>query len=149
MNRPTRALPRALPALLLAVCLSFSGLLAAVALAAPGTTESEAALRQQVSAKQVQSARINKRERTVRVTLKDGTQAVARYPKKQSEATAKRLEAAGVKVTVLTPAEAAKEGGTQAKKSHHKLRYIAGAVVIVAILLGVAALFYIRRRGRD
>jgi ATP-dependent Zn protease len=125
------------------------GALAPATLAASAKSESEAEFQQQLAAKQVHSVVINKHERSMRVTLKDGTVVTTRYPKKQSEQTKQRIEAKGVRVTVLTPAEAKKEAGPTKKKSHHKLRYIVGAVVIVVILLVVAVLVINRRRRRD
>ncbi len=144
VHRPIGAFARAL--LLALVVLA---MLAAAALAATAKSESEAEFQQQLAAKQVQSVAINKRLRSMRVTLRDGTQVTTRYPKKQSEQTAKRLRARGVHVTVLTPAEAKHEVSPTKKKSHHKLRYIAGAVVIVVILLVAAVLVVNRRRRRD
>jgi ATP-dependent Zn protease len=125
-------------------------MLAAAATAAATKSETEAEFQQQLAAKQVQSVTINKRLRSMRVTLKDGTLLTTRYPKKQSEQTAQRLRARGVHVTVLTPAEAKREANpTTKKKSHHKLRYIVGAVVIVVILLVAGVLIVNRRRRRD
>jgi ATP-dependent Zn protease len=143
---PTRALTRASLALLLACGVAF-GLFGGVALAASAKSESEAEFRHQLEAKQVQSVVINKFTRSMRVTLKDGTQAIARYPKKQSEQTADRLRAKHVSVTILTPDEAKKEAPK--KKSHHKIRYIVGGVVIVVIVLVGGFLLYRRRGLRD
>jgi ATP-dependent Zn protease len=135
-------------ALSLAFALALSGLFGGLAYAASPKSESEAEFQRQLDAKQVQSVVINKRTRSMRVTLKDGTQAIARYPKKQSEQTADRLRAKHVSVTILTPAEAKKEAGTT-KKSHHKIRYIVGGVVIVVIVLVGGFLLYRRRGLRD
>ncbi|HEX3909197.1 MAG TPA: hypothetical protein VHW67_00675 [Solirubrobacteraceae bacterium] len=148
MNRPLRALARPLLCGLLALSLAL-GALAPAALAASAKSESEAEFQQQLAAKQVRAVVINKRERSMRVTLKDGTVITTRYPKKQSEQTKQRIEAKGVSVTVLTPAEAKKEAGPTKKKSHHKLRYIAGAVVIAVIVLVAVVLVVNRRRRRD
>jgi anti-sigma-K factor RskA len=146
VSGPTRPLARLLASVLLVLCLLAPG-----ALAAAVKSESEAELQQQLAAKQVQSVVINKRTRTLRVTLEDGTQVLARYPKKQSEQTAARLRARGVSVTVLTPAEAKREAKQEgkSKKSHHKLRYIVGAAVIVVIAIVLAVLLINRRRRRD
>jgi ATP-dependent Zn protease len=135
-------------ALSLASILGLGALFAGPAIAASPKSESEAEFQRQLEAKQVQSVVINKRMRSMRVTLKDGMQVIARYPKKQSEQTADRLRARHVSVTILTPAEARKEAGTT-KKSHHKIRYIAGGVLIVVIVLVGGFLLYRRRGLRD
>ncbi len=149
MNRPTRALT----SLALALCLAL-GLLAPAVLAAEGegtidyTPESEAAFQQQLNGRKIQSAIINKRLRSVRITLKDGTHVLAKYPKHQEPQTEARLKAHGATVTVLAKKEAEKEAGKK-KGKHHKIRYIVGAVVIVVILIVGGVLLVNRRRGRD
>jgi hypothetical protein len=148
---PTTALTRGASALLLVVSLALCGLLGAVAGTAEGAThfvyESEADFAKQLAAKEVKSVTINKRLRSMRVTLADGRQVHARYPKKQAPQTASRLRARGVAVTLLSTQEAEKEAG--AKKTHHKLRYIVGGVVIVVILIAGAVLLVNRSRRRD
>jgi len=138
-------------ALILAASLALSGL-AAVALAAEGaivyTHESEAEFAKQLAAKQVKSVEINKRLRTMRVTLADGSHVLASYPKKQEPQTAARLQAHGVSVTVLSKSAAEKEQGKK-KSSHHKIRYIVGGVLIIVIVIVVAVLVVNSRRRRD
>jgi ATP-dependent Zn protease len=117
------------------------------ALAAATTAgESEAAFKQQLAAKQVRSVVINKYARSMRVTLKDGTQVTARYPKKQSEQTAAHLRAERVAVSFVSKGQGLKEARHPPKKPHHKLRYIVGGVLIVVIVLVVAVLVFRRRR---
>lgn len=147
MNRPTRALT----SMMLAVCVALF-LLAPGAIAAEATItykhESEAAFAQQLAAKQIRSAIVNKRLRTLRLTLKDGTHVLAKYPKHQEPQTVARLKARGVAVTVLAKTEAEKEAKAK-KPSHHKIRYIVGAVVIAVIVIVGAVLLVNRRRQRD
>jgi hypothetical protein len=146
MNR----LPRALAGLALVVCLAL-GLLTPGALAAEAkidyTHESEAAFEQQLAAKQIRSAIVNKRLRTVRVTLKDGAHVLGRYPKHQAPQTIARLQAQGATVTVLAKKQAEQEAGKKPK--HHKIRYIVGGVLIVVILVVGAVLLVNRSRRRD
>jgi hypothetical protein len=143
-------LTRALTGLALAVCLAV-GLLAPAAPAAEAKVdyahESEAAFEQQLASKQIRSAIVNKRLRTVRVTLKDGTRVLGRYPKHQAPQTIARLQAQGATVTVLAKKQAEQEAGKKPK--HHKIRYIVGGVLIVVILVVGAVLLVNRRRRRD
>src|SRR2546429_1716094 len=91
------------PALL--ACLAI-GLPASARGATTGTIsyeqESEQAFRQQLAARQIRSAIINKRLRSVRLTLKDGRHVKARYPKRTEPKVASELRHAGAKVSVLS-----------------------------------------------
>lgn len=152
MNAATRALTHAALTLLLAASLALCGLLGGVALAAEEGTisyvhESEADFAKQLKAKEVKSVTINKRLRTMRVTLADGRHVLARYPKQQEPQTVSRLQARGVTVTVLSKHDAEKQAGP--KKTHHKIRYIVGGVVILVILIAGAVLLVNRGRRRD
>jgi ATP-dependent Zn protease len=135
----------------LVVCVALC-LLAQGALAAEGTItykhESEPTFQQQLASKQVQSVAVNKRLRTLRVTLKDGTHVLARYPRKQEPQTVARLQAAGVAVSVLGNAAAEKEAKAP-KPVHHKLRYIAGGILIAVIVIVGLVLLVNSRRRRD
>jgi hypothetical protein len=150
MNRAIAALT----SLALAVCLTL-GLVAPGALAAEGEGtivykhESEAAFQQQLNAHEIQSAVINKRLRSARVTLKDGTHVLARYPKHQEPQTIARLKAHGATVTILAKKEAEKEVSKSKGGKHHKIRYIVGGVLIVVILIVGGVLLVNRRRARD
>jgi hypothetical protein len=130
---------------LVAACLLGLALAPASVAAGAGNyeRESEAAFEQQLAARQIRSAVINRRLQTVRVKLRDGRRVFAHYPKHQYARVRAELRAKRVAVTVLTPAQAARE----AKKIpvHHKLRYIAGGVLLAAIVV-VGALVLIRRR---
>jgi hypothetical protein len=147
MNSPMRALT----SLMLAVCVAFS-LLTPAAIAAEGTIkykhESEGEFAKQLAARQIRSAAVNKRLRTLRLTLKDGTRVLARYPAHQEPQTVSKLKAHGVAVTVLGKPAAEKEAKAK-KPVHHKLRYIVGAVVIAVIVIVGAVLLVNRRRQRD
>jgi ATP-dependent Zn protease len=138
-------------ALIMAASLALSGL-AGTALAAEGTIvythESEAEFAKQLAAKQVKSVEINKRLRTMRITLADGRHVLAHYPKKQEPQTAARLQAHGVTVTVLAKSDAEKEAKAK-KPAHHKIRYIVGGVLVLVIVIVVAVLVVNSRRRRD
>lgn len=146
------ALRRATLVVLLAFSLALCGLLGGIAAAAEEsvivyTHESEADFAKQLAGKEVKSVIINKRLRTMRVTLADGRHVLASYPKKQEPQTEARLRARGVTVTVLSKHDAEKEAGP--KKAHHKIRYIVGGAVILVILIAGAVLLVNRRRRRD
>ncbi|HEV2974784.1 MAG TPA: hypothetical protein VGX69_07260 [Solirubrobacteraceae bacterium] len=147
MKRPITAFT----SLALALCLALSPL-AAIAGAAEGAIvykhEGEAEFAQQIASKKIASAVINKRLRTVRVTLTDGTHVLARYPAHQEPQTLERLKAAGIPVSVLGKATAEKEAKAK-KPVHHKLRYIAGGVVIAVIVIVGIVLLINRRRQQD
>ncbi len=120
--------------------------IAAAAAATPPAYQAEslATYEQQLAGGQVASVTVNKRLRSLRVTLKDGRYVLAKYkPKGEPEAVA-ALQAKHVPVTVLAPAEAKAE--VPKKAVHHKLRYIAGAIVIVVIVIVAAVLFISRKR---
>jgi hypothetical protein len=110
--------------------------------------ESEAEFEQQIAAKKIKKAVINRSLRTVRVTLDDGSHVLGKYPKHQVPQTIARLKAAGATVTLLSK----KEGERQAakgKKHKHKIRYIVGGVVIVLIVIGGVVWLIKRRREID
>jgi uncharacterized protein HemX len=123
--------------------------LAAGAAGAAGTIdyqkESFAEYKQQLASGQIQAVTINKRLRSLRVTLKDGRYVLARYNPHEETAVAAALAAKSVPVTVLTPTEALKEA--KAKPVKHKLRYIAGAIIIIVILI-VGGVLYVNRKRR-
>ncbi|HTY97058.1 MAG TPA: hypothetical protein VMB91_08470 [Solirubrobacteraceae bacterium] len=133
----------------LAVLLTLLALLAgsAVAAAEPTPTYTKEDLSQyesQLKAGEVQSVIVNKRERSLRVTLKDGTHVFAKYGKKEGPKYYAAITAKKIPLTFLSPA-AAKAEQEHASK-HHKLRYIAGGVLIVVIVIAVVILLVRRRR---
>jgi hypothetical protein len=106
--------------------------------------ESQAALQGQLKAHEVESVVVNKRLRSLRVTLKDGRYVLVKYPAHHEPETVAALKRAGVTVAVLTPAQAKAE--VKQKPAHHKLRYIAGGILIVVIVVVVTVLLVDRRR---
>ena len=117
----------------------------AIAAAATVTFQKESipAYEQQLSSGQIAAATINKKVRSVHLTLKDGRHALVKYAAHEEAKYKTALEAKGVPVTVLKPAAANKEA---AKPVHHKLRYIAGGVLIVVIAVVGGVLLLDRRR---
>jgi hypothetical protein len=144
---------KAIASFAIVLCLLVAGPLAAAAAAAEETAivyapESEAKFAQQLDAKKIESVVINKRLRSIRVTLKDGSHVLAKYPKKQSEQTIARLHAHGVAVSVLSTKEAEKQLG-KGKSHHHKIRYIVGGALILVIVIVGGVLLFNRSRRRD
>ncbi|MCW3030512.1 MAG: hypothetical protein JWM66_645 [Solirubrobacterales bacterium] len=148
MNRPIAAFT----SLALALCLASAPLAAVASAAEEGTIvythESEAQFQAQLAAKKVKSVIVNKRLRTLRVTLVDGTHVLASYPKHQEPQTVQRLKADGVAVSVLAKASAEKQAKAK-KPVHHKIRYIVGGAVIAVIVIVGVVLLINRRRQRD
>jgi hypothetical protein len=141
-----RAIPT-IAGLALALSLALGPLSAAAG--AEGTItyrhETEAEFEQQIAAKKIKNAVINRSLRSVRVTLDDGTYVLGKYPKHQLPQTIARLKAAGATVTVLSK----REGERQIPKHKHKIRYIAGGVLIVLIVIGAVVWVIKRRRQLD
>lgn len=102
---------------------------------------------QQLAGAQIQAVTINKRVRSLRITLKDGRYVLAKYAKHEEPTVAAALAAKHVAVTVLAPSVAIKE--VPKKAAHHKLRYIAGGIVIVVIVIVGAVLYINRKRAAD
>jgi Zn-dependent membrane protease YugP len=109
------------------------------------TKESQQAYEKQLDGGEIAEGTVNKRLGNLRIKTKNGDLFLYHYQKKGEPAVVAALEAHHVKVTVLAPAEAAKEVHPKVK---HKLRYIAGGVVIVVILI-VGGVLLFRRRGRE
>jgi hypothetical protein len=99
----------------------------------------------QLAAGQIQAATINKRVRSVHLTLKDGRLMLVKYGSHEEPKIASQLQAKGVPVTILKPAQAIKEAKKPAK---HKLRYIAGGILVVVVVVVGAVLLIDRRRKR-
>jgi hypothetical protein len=109
---------------------------------------SETVFLHELDSGQVVAATINKRVRSVRVTLKDGTHVLAHYPAHEEPRTYALIKSKGVPVAVLTKAEA--EAEEKAKPAKHKIRYIVGGVLIVVIVVvGTVLLINRRRRRRE
>ena len=127
--------------------------LATAAVAVPASSfatsepeESQQTGEQQLHAREIVSATINKRLRRVHVVLKDGTKTFFRYQPKEEPKVAEALQKKHVAVTVLSPSAAKKEAAKGGSK--HKLRYIAGGALIVVVLIVGAVLLVNRRRQR-
>jgi hypothetical protein len=149
VNAPIRGLASVVVALFLAA----AGPLASIATAAEATTivyapESEATFARQLAAKQVESVIVNKRLRSLRVTLKDGSHVLVKYPKHEEPATVAKLHAKNAAVTVLSTKQAERDAG-KSKTHHHKIRYIVGGVLIVVIVAVIGVLLFNRSRRRD
>ena len=126
-------------------------LLGALSLAAPAGAatpvyekESEQVWEQQLAARRIRSATINKFLQTVRMTLKDGRHVIFKYPKGQEPRVLKQLTAKHIRVTVLTHSAAVAEA--KKKPVHHKLRYIAGGIVLALIVIAGVVLLVRRQR---
>jgi ATP-dependent Zn protease len=106
--------------------------------------ESYSTFQQQLASGKVKAVTINKHVRSLRTTLTDGSYVLAKYAAHEEPKVAAALQAKGVSVTVLAPAEAAKQ--VSKKPVKHKLRYIAGGILIVVIIVVGAVLLVDRRR---
>jgi hypothetical protein len=143
----SRASSRLRRVLALLVFLAVAAPIAAAQGAVSYRHESEAEYTQQLAGGQIASAIINKRLRTIRITLKDGRHVLAKYPPKQEPRVLSELKAKGVRVTVLGKALAVAEEKKVPKK--HKLRYIVGGVLIAIVVVVGGVLLYNRTRARD
>jgi hypothetical protein len=147
MNRPTRGLRGTLTGLCLALALLTSAASAGAAEAVHYTKESTSAFERQLNAGEIQKAVFNKKVRSIRLTLKNGDHVLVHYPKRGSHAMEAKLRAKRVSVSVLSEAAANKELREQPK--HHKIRYIAGGIVLAVIVVVGGVLLLNRRRQRD
>jgi hypothetical protein len=98
----------------------------------------------QLNAGQIREAVINKRLRSIKITLSDGRHAKARYGRGEEPHVLKTLRAHHVSASVLSVAAAKKEQGEV--PVHHKLRYIIGGVGLAVIVIVGGVVFYNRRR---
>ena len=146
MTGPTR-----LRSLLLAAvaAASISLAFAAAGFAATPTypKETQQEYESQLSKAEIESATFNKRIRSLHIKTKNGELFVYHYPKGTWQQLAATLRAHHITVTILTPTEAEKEA--KAKPVHHKIRYIAGGILIVIVIVVVGVLLWNRRRVRD
>jgi cell division septal protein FtsQ len=148
MIRPTRP-SAAIKTVLSLVCIAFGALLvAAPSLLAAETTvhyqkESLQEYEKQLAGGQIQTARVNKKARSIRLRLNDGRHVLVKYGAGQEPTYVAQLRAKGISVTILQPAQAS----TKAKKPvKHKLRYIAGGLLIVVVIVVGAVLLIDRKR---
>jgi hypothetical protein len=110
------------------------------------TKESFKTYEEQLAAGQIQEVTINKRLRSLRVTLTDGRHVVAKYAAHEGPKQRERLEAKHVKVQVLSSSAAKAVAERGKTKVHHKIRYIVGGVVIAVVVIVGGVLFYNRRK---
>ncbi len=138
-------------AVLLAALALASLIPAALAGAAEGTIhfapESFAQYQQQLAAGKIKAVTINKRLRSLRLTLNDGSYYLAKYQPHEEPKTLSELKAKGVAVNVLQSSEAVKEVAKKPVK--HKLRYIAGGIVVVVVVVVGLVLYVDRKRKRE
>jgi hypothetical protein len=150
MIRPTR--PSAATKTLLSLACTSLGLLLAAApsLAAEGTVhyqkESLQEYEKQLAGGQIQAAAFNKKVRSIHLTLKDGRHVLVRYGAGQEPTYKAQLQAKGITATILAPAQAAKKAKKPVK---HKLRYIAGGILVVVVIVVGAVLLIDRKRKRS
>jgi hypothetical protein len=147
MTRLTRASGFAL-AVIVALMLSPAVLLAGAATNAPVyTKESKQEYEAQLSKGEIKTGTFNKKLRNLHIETKSGRLFLYHYGKKESKKLAGELEKKHVKVTFLTSTQANKEA--KAKPAKHKLRYIAGGILVAVILIVGIVLLVNRRRVRD
>jgi hypothetical protein len=106
--------------------------------------ESRQAYEQQLQKGEIASATFNRKVRSLRLTLKNGEHVLYHYLKAGAPPLESALRSKGVPVKILTAAEAKKE-----VHKHHRirLRYIAGGILIlVIIVVGIVLLVNVRRR---
>ncbi|HWX95387.1 MAG TPA: hypothetical protein VNZ01_00930 [Solirubrobacteraceae bacterium] len=147
-TRPSTAVKIALSL----ACLAVVCLLQATPSPAAETTvhfqkESPQEYEKQLASAQIVEATFNKRVRSVHLTLKDGRHVLVHYGKGEEPKLAAALRAKGVPVTIEQPAQAAKEAKKIPVK--HKLRYIAGGILVVVVVVVGAVLLIDRKRKRD
>jgi hypothetical protein len=99
----------------------------------------------QLAASQIEAATVNKRVRSIHLTLKDGRHVLVKYAAHEEPKFVAQLQAKGVPVTILASAQAAKEAKKPVK---HKLRYIAGGILVAIVIIVGAVLLIDRRRKR-
>jgi ATP-dependent Zn protease len=114
--------------------------------AATYTKEKYQAFEEQLKSGQIREVTINKRLRTLRITLTDGRRFLAKYAPKEEPRVRNKLKAQNVAVHVLSTAAAQSTAERGKTKVHHKLRYIAGGIVIAVVVIVGGVVFYNRRR---
>ena len=149
MTSQLRAARPAPAALLAATVVLVAGLLlGAGAARAEGTIDyTKEAITQyesQLAGNQIQSVVVNKRTRSLRVTLKNGQHVFAKYGKKEGPKYYAAVTAHHVPLSFLSTTQAASEQGKH--KPGHKIRYIAGGALLLVIAIVAGVLIYNRRR---
>ncbi|HMD56015.1 MAG TPA: hypothetical protein VKG82_00940 [Solirubrobacteraceae bacterium] len=145
MNGPTRVrvlCVGALCALGMALAMPVSGAFAETTV--HYTKESQQEYEAQLAHGEIESATFNKRVRSLHLTLKNGTHVLYHYPPKDEPTLNAALVARHIPVTVLSSTQAKSE--TAKAPVHHKLRYIAGGILIAVVVIVGAVLLVDRRR---
>jgi hypothetical protein len=150
MIRPSRRSP-AVKTFLCLACIGLGLLLAAApSLAAEPTVhyqkESLQEYEKQLAGGQILTAAFNKKVRSIHLTLKDGRHVLVKYGAGQEPTYLAQLRAKGISVTILQPAQATKAAKKPVK---HKLRYIAGAILVAVVIVVGAVLLIDRKRKRS
>jgi hypothetical protein len=102
--------------------------------------ESLPALKRQLNADRIHAATFHPKSHVIHASLNDGQRMTVSYPASEQSAIEAQLRSRGVPVEVALPS------AHKAKAVHHKLRYIAGGVLIVVILVVLAVLLLGRNR---
>jgi hypothetical protein len=136
--------------LCLALMTAAAVLPSAIAAGAEGTItyqhESFQSYGKQLAGGQIKAVTINKRLRSLHVSLKDGSHVLAKYAAHEEPKVVSALEAKGVTPTIESKAQALKEATKPVK---HKLRYIAGGILVVVVIVVGAVLLIDRRRKHE
>jgi len=104
-------------------------------------TESYSTLVHQIAAGQVTIAYVNEETHHVQANLKDGSQQLVAFPSSQHKTLVDSMLHHGVTVIYTRKKPHAKAAP---KPVHHVLRYIAGGVVAVLLLIGLGVWRYTR-----
>jgi hypothetical protein len=110
------------------------------------TKEPYKSYEEQLAAGQIQEVTINKRLRSLRVTLTDGRHVLAKYAAHEEPKVRRNLAAKAVTVHVLSTTAATSVAAHGKTKVHHKIRYIVGGVVIALVVIVGGVVFYNRRK---
>ncbi len=121
---------------LLVVCVCALASTATALAATPLPQESLATFEGQLNGHQVTAVTLHTKAHTFHASLKDGSRISIAFPSSQQQRLEGDIRAQGIVVQVAK---------VQPPPSH-KLRYIIGAVVIVAIVLAAVGLLSVRRR---
>jgi hypothetical protein len=97
----------------------------------------------QLAAAQIHAATFNKVAHTLHLSMNDHNHFLVVYPPLEYKKIVASLEAKNVPVAVLKHAKKT----TTAKPAHHKLRYIAGAILVLIILAALLMSLMSRRRA--
>jgi hypothetical protein len=100
----------------------------------------------QLAGGEIRAATFNKKVRSIHLTLKDGRHVLVKYGAHEEPKYLAQLQAKRIPVTILQPAQAAKEAKKPVK---HKLRYIAGGILVVVVIVVGAVLLIDRKRKRS